>query len=255
MNPIDFDKISTWPAEIPSFLRQHSAALRAERNADHNYSLSPSTFRIFNEAPPMPKWDEAINLIRNVMYQHDVIAFHATRLIDFDHIRMGGLKMLDLDRHVELIKEHLQAIDASEELAEVDSAVAEMLAADRQFIHRQGQVWMTPLRRFLYDGGCDVFFESYGGEAIERIAGYAAGKLGDRLKKMGTPAVVVSRFPAFGWCSRTESRHPQGMIELYLEAEGNWDAMDYGWDVMIERHVPPENIVAVVSYDDPSVAD
>lgn len=254
MDSIDFDKIATWPAAITSFLRRHSAALRAERNADHEYSMSPSTFRIFNEAPLMPRWDEAINMIGDVMYKHDVIAFHATRLIDFDHVRAGGLKMLDLDRHVELLKGHLQAIDAIEELAEVDSAVAKMLAADRQFIHRQGQVWMTPLRRFLHDGGCNVFFESYGGEAIARIAEYAAGKLYDRLKNMGTPAVVVTRYPAFGWCSRTESRHPQGMIELYLEAEGGWDAMDYCWDVLIEGNVPPENIIAVVPYDDPSVA-
>ncbi|QYO75497.1 hypothetical protein [Devosia salina] len=101
-----------------------------------------------------------------------------------------------------------------------------------------------------------MFYKTYGGEAIERIAGHAGGKLLRRLRQMGTPAVVQFRYPAYGkeWCSFTAGRMPQSMIELFLQSEGNWEAMDYGWDVMIKRDVPAANIVAVVRIDNPDVA-
>ncbi|RWD28661.1 hypothetical protein [Mesorhizobium sp.] len=253
MHPVDMDKIATWPTRVTAFLTAHSRELRAEREADHKYTLSPSTYRIMNDAPPMPRWDEAKALIENVMADRELVAFHATRLIDFDHIRKDGLMMLDLEQHVARLKGHLQDAGAVDELAEVDAAVTKMLKADSFFNNREGAVWATPHRASLHDGGCDVFYESYGGEAIERIAGYARGKLEQRLKQLGTPAVVIIRYSAYGWCKFTHGRLPQSMIELHLQHEGDWEAMDYGWDIMINRDVPAENIVAVVPLDDPAV--
>ncbi len=254
MHPVDMDRIVTWPPEVTAFLRAHSKQLRAEREADHEYTLAPSTYRIMNDAPPMPRWDEAKALIENVMADRELVAFHATRLIDFHHVQKDGLMMLNLEQHVARLKGHLQDAGAVDELAEVDAAVSKMLKADSFFINREGAVWATPRRASLHDGGCDVFYKSYGGEAIERIAGYAGGKLERRLKQLGTPAVVIIRYPTYGWCKFTHGRLPQSMIELHLRYEGDWEAMDCGWDIMINRHVPTENIVAVVSLDDPAVA-
>ena len=73
-----------------------------------------------------------------------------------------------------------------------------------------------------------MFYESYGGEALERIAAYAGGKLEQRLKRLGTPAVVILRYPAYGWCKFSRGRLPQSMIELHLQHKGDWEAMDYG---------------------------
>lgn len=255
MHPVDLDKIATWPTAITDFFTAHSTQLRAEREADHAYSLSPSTHRIMHDAPAMPHWDEAEGLIEETMKDRDLVAFHATRLIDFDDVRKNGLVKLDLHQHLDRLKEHLRRAGAQEELDEVDAAVAKMMMADSWFVSREGSVWATPQRSALHNGGCDVFYESYGGEAIERIAGYARGKLESKLKTMGTPAVVTIRYPGYGpgWCKRTAGRLPQSMIELFLEAEGDWEAMDHGWDIMIERDVPPRHIVSVVGYRDPSV--
>lgn len=256
MTPVDLDRIATWPVEIANFMEKYSSDLREERIEDKKYTASSSDYRIMNGAPPMPTWCQAKALIEQVMADRDLLVFHATRLIDFDHVRNDGLFKLDLEQHVRRLKAHLDSNGALEELAEVDAAVQAMLDADAWFINREGAVWATPHRKSLHDGGCNVFYETYGGEAIERIAAYAGGKLLGRLQQMGTPAVVLFRYPAYGegWCLFTAGRLPQTMIELSLQSQGNWEAMDYGWDVMIERDVPPANIVAVVNLDDPDVA-
>ena len=44
------------------------------------------------------------------------------------------------------------------------------------------------------------------------------------------------------------------MIELHLHHESRWEAMDYGWDIMINQDVPAKNIVAVMPLDDLKVA-
>lgn len=256
MHPLDMDKIESWPVELTDFLSAHSGQLRRERQADHDYSLSPSTYRIEHDAPPMPKWEEAKVLAEQLLLDRDLLAFHATRLIDFDHVRNEGLIMLDLERHIEGLKGHLLDAGATEEMVEVDAAVTKMLDADGWFTRRQGAVWATPMRKSLHDGGCDVFYESYGGEAMERIAGYAKGKLEGRLKTLGTPAVVVFRYPAYreGWCRFTAGRLSQSLIELFLQNEGDWEAMDYGWDIMIKRSVPADRILSVLPRDHADVA-
>lgn len=254
---VDLDDQSTWPAPVLDFLHRNAADLRRERTADHDYSLKGSLHRLQNPAPSMARWNEAKALIEDELADREFLAFHATRLMDFDDIRREGLLRLDLEGHAERLKRHLAAIGAVEELQQVDEAVATMLNEDPMFTKRQGQVWLTPLRRLLHDGGCEVFFEGYGGEAIERIAGLASlsgGTLMARLQTMGMPAVVIARLPVFGWCNRTRTRVAQSMIELFLEREGAWEAMDHHWDIMVERDVPADRIVAVVSNADPRVA-
>ncbi|MBZ9940159.1 hypothetical protein LB533_03470 [Mesorhizobium sp. BR1-1-13] len=148
--------------------------------------------------------------------------------MDFRSIKESGLLRLNLERDILRLKAALAAHMSPSELMQVDAAVSNMIEADSHFVRREGAVWMTPLRRFLHNGGCEVFFESFGSEAVERIAGYAGGKLDATLKQVGEPAVVVARFPAYGWCRFTEHRLPQSMIELYLERQGDWEPMDYG---------------------------
>jgi hypothetical protein len=250
MDPVDMDKIGTWPNEITAFLTAHSKDLLAERAADRNYTLAPSDFRILNGSPPMPRWKEATALIENVMADRELLAFHATRLIESNEVQREGLLRLDLARHVARIKGQLEVAGAFDELAQIDAAVKKMLKADNSFINREGAVWATPNRASLHDGGCNVFFESYGGEAIKRVAGYAQGKLEQRLKLLGKPAVVIIRYPAYGWCEFTHRSLPQSMIKSYLRQESDWETMTCGWDIMIRRDVPPQNIVAVLPGED-----
>ncbi|MDX8437779.1 hypothetical protein RFN25_30720 [Mesorhizobium abyssinicae] len=255
MDPVDLDQIDTWPEEIVLFLEATATELRAERLADHKYTLSDTMHRLLNPSPPMHRWDEAKALITPAMANRDLRAFHATRLVDFESIRENGLLRLNPERDILRLKAALAVHMSPSEVMQVDAAVSKMIEADSHFVRREGAVWMTPLRRFLHNGGCEVFFESFGGKAVERIADYAGGKLGATLKQVGHPAVVVARFPAYGWCRFTEHRLPQSMIELYLEDQGDWEPMDYSWDIMIQRDIPREAIEAVVRSDDPMVSD
>ena len=244
----------TWPKEVTSFLRAHSKELRLEREADRDYALSPTNFRLMNGGPSMPRCNEAKALIASVMAHQELLAFHATRLIDIDEVQRRGLLRLNLEQQINRLKAHLSDAGAYEELAEDDDALAKILKADSFFSRREGAVWATPCRKSLHDGGCDVFFGSYGGEAIERMAGCSQGKLELCLKQIGNPAVIIVRYPAYGWCEFTHSRLPQSMIELHLQHEGEWEAMDYGWDIMIKRDIPAQNIVAILPPDHSSVA-
>ena len=252
-NPVDLERLHTWPGNVLDFLQEHADALRSERTVEHIYNLAGSLHRLRNPAPVMRHWREAEALIAETMVNRELRAFHATRLADFDSIRREGLLRLNIARDLERLKRTLAGHLPPERIGDVDAALATMLAADPHFLEREGAIWATPMRRFLHDGGCEVFFESFGGEAVERLAGYLGGELPIALKGIGEPAVVVIRYPASGWCAFTDGRLPQSMIELYLEAQGDWEAMDHGWDIMIERDVPPERIEAVVRASDPAV--
>ncbi|MGR3761737.1 hypothetical protein ACUXV3_16645 [Roseobacteraceae bacterium NS-SX3] len=210
------------------FLTKHSKELRVEREAERRYNLSSSELRIKNGPQAMPRWSEAKALINRAMASRELVAFHATRLFDFQEVRRGGLLKLNLAQQIARLKRHLEAVGANEELAEVDVAVRKMLETDSFFIKREGAVWATPHRASLHDGGCAVFYESCGGEALERIATNAGGKLEQKLKQLGKPAVVIIRYPALGWCAFTNDRLPRSMIELHLQHQGNWEAPDYG---------------------------
>ena len=74
------------------------------------------------------------------------------------------------------------------------------------------------------------------------------------VSRRASPAVVIARIPATGWCQFADYRLPQTMIEVFLEAEASTEATDYGWDVMVARDIPAELIEAVVPPDDPMVA-
>ena len=188
------------------------------------------------------------------MADREVLAFHATRFVDINDVYRDGLLRLNLVQQVARLKKQLEVSGAYDELSEVDGALAQAIEADSVFIKREGAVWASPQRMSLHDGGCKVFYDYYGGEAIKWMARYAKGNLELRLKQIGKPAVVIIRYPAYGWCRFTNSRLPKSMIELYLQYEGSWEAMDYSWDIMIKRDVPAKHVIAVVPPGDLAVA-
>lgn len=249
MAVVDLDRIDSWPETIRQHLVANEAELRSERIADHEYILSDTMHRLLNESPEMQVWDWTKDFIAGVMSEHDIRVFHATRLLDADAIRREGLQRLSFETVIPRVKAALSPRLA----AELDERLTAMVEDDGYFAHRQGSVWLTPQRRFLHDGGCDIFFEHFGGEAVQRLAG-EEGELVEALQALGKPQVVVARIPATGWCRFADGRLPQSMIELFLERQGDWDPMDYGWDVMLERDIPADRIEAIVDPRDPAVA-
>ncbi|MBZ9940160.1 hypothetical protein LB533_03475 [Mesorhizobium sp. BR1-1-13] len=48
MEPVDLDKVDTWPEEIVSFLEATATELRTERLADRAYTLTDTMHRLLN---------------------------------------------------------------------------------------------------------------------------------------------------------------------------------------------------------------
>lgn len=247
---IDLDRLSEWPQELLTLLRKHKQSLIEERVSQHAYNLAPSTYRMVNRRPAKPSWDGIISYIQEESKNWRIRVFHATRLLNFEDVKREGLKQLDLAKQAELVRKALTDKSAPEEVISsftLTPAILEFLPG------REGLVFFTPIRRALHDGGCEVFFEHFGGEAIERMAGMAGETSLKFIQSLGMPAVVIANIPATGCCEFADGRFPQTLIELFLEAEGGIEPMDYGWDVMVKADIPPEWIEAVVPVDDPSV--
>ena len=247
---IDLDAVASWPTGLLDMLRSDIPSLNKEREAQRVYDVSPSTDRFFGRRPLRPVWDAATAYIERHAAAWDLRVFHATRLLDGHDIWQNGLRRLDL-------AERLGSVKAALTAAGLTKGHIEALALPRDdpaFTDgREGVVWFTPLRAALHDGGCDVFFEHYGGEAIQRIAESASNSALKAVQALGAPAVVVTTIPASGWCLFADGRLAQTLIELFLQAEGGREASDYGWDVMVERDVPADRIEAIVAPTDAMV--
>ncbi|MBU8541986.1 hypothetical protein, partial [Falsiroseomonas tokyonensis] len=193
-----------------------------------------------------PIWDS--------MFENDLRVFHATRLHDTHTIRTEGLRKLNIAERVAAVRAALAALGKGGLAEEFDAAVARFNLSTPEFRYRERKVYATPARRFLHDGGCDVFFENFGGEAIERICLQGSATLREALSHFGDPSVVVFRIPSFRTCKRSESALPNCMLDLMLQRQGLLDHRPGYWDVVIEHDVPPDWIEAVVPQHDPSVA-
>ncbi len=188
------------------------------------------------------------------MADRRIKVFHATRLLDFDVVRREGLRPLNLDQQINTLRRLLLATGQFASASEIDALIARVDIENDFFRGREGQVWATPLRRFLHDSGCDVFFKHWGGEAIQRLAAMASREFEARIQSLGAPAVVTVSIPAFGCCRNSDSRLAPTMVGLMLEraglAEKEWGA----WDVLVKQAIPAEWIESVLSKDDETMA-
>jgi hypothetical protein len=135
----------------------------------------------------------------------------------------------------------------------IDDLLAGVDLEDDFIRGREGQVWATPLRRLLHDGGCDVFFKHWGGEAIQRLAHTASADLEAKIRSLGAPAVVTFNIPAFGCCARSDYRLAPTMLGLMLERASLIERNYEIWDVLLKRPIPTEWIESVLPNDDPSL--
>lgn len=85
MHSVDLDNIATWPANVTSFLTVHSVELRAERGADIKYILSPTTYRMMNGAPLMPRWDDTKALTEIAMADRELLDLRPLNHLDTRH--------------------------------------------------------------------------------------------------------------------------------------------------------------------------
>lgn len=248
---IDLDNAGTWPPAIVRQITPLFASILREKEADLDYCLSGD--RWHKPSPPSPATNAAYRTIKHEMAGRRIAVFHATRLLDWNAVRRDGLVPLDLARQISAMKEGLVASRQFHAEMEIDELLAHV---DLSLLEgREGQVWGTPLRRYLHDGGCDVFFKHWGGEAIQRLAHMASASLETAIRGVGTPAVVTFAMPAFGCCTFGDLRLAPTMVGLLLEEAGLIEQNGECWDVLLTRSVPPDWIQSVLPSSDPGLAD
>lgn len=247
---IDLDNVETWPPAMVREMTPLLASILKEKEADLEYCLSRD--RWHKPSPPSPATNAAHRTIKREMMGHQIAVFHATRLLDWDSVRRDGLLPLDLARQISAMKDGLVASRQFNAEPEIDGLLA---SVDLTLLEgREGQVWGTPLRRYLHDGGCDVFFNHWGGEAIQRLAHMASANLETAIRRLGTPAVVTFAMPALGCCTFGDVRLAPTMVGLLLERAGLIERNLECWDVLLRRSVPPDWIQSVLPNNHPSLA-
>ncbi|MES2390910.1 MAG: hypothetical protein V4555_04670 [Acidobacteriota bacterium] len=249
---VDLDRLESWPAELTSEITPLLPAIRAEQQASLASALSGEHWH--RPSPPTPSTQAAHEIVRREMASRRIRVFHTTRLLDFDAVRREGLRPLDLEQQIGTMKKVLVATQRFTTLEELGRLISTVDIDDGFFRNREGQVWATPLRRLLHDGGCAVFFDHWGGEAIQRLAHMASDELEAAIQALGTPAVVTFTISAFGCCTFSDWRLPPTMIGLMLESAGFIERNTEAWDVLVKRAIPSEWIESVLPRDDPSLS-
>lgn len=249
---VDLDDFTTWPSGIVPLVQDALTDLIAEREAMRAFDLSSD--RWFKPSPPQPATNRIAEHVAEAMAGQHISVFHATRLLDPQQVFREGLKRLSIAERIAAI----EGLAAHGPLAPFSDVLQRLLKeADLDdYRIREGQVWFTPLRRNLHDDGCDVFFDHWGGEFVERLLCYSDAGLCNTIQNIGTPSVVMARIPAFGCCQGSgDLRLIPTMLDLAIEAEGMARYPVSGWDVMLKQDVPPDWIVGVFDRDALGVAD
>lgn len=247
---VDLDRKVTWPPEVHRQIAPYLPEIAAERAAQNAFDKSSD--RWFKPSPPSPRTHNALQIINAAVEGRQLRVFHATRLLEADAVLMQGLRPLNIVDQIAAVRTELAHRKLHQEVGELDEAVREANLACQSYACREQQVWFTPLRRSLHDGGCDIFFEHWGGEAVQRLT-QSKAQLTSAIQNLGSPAVVVGNIPAFGACVRSALQLAPAMLSLLLEDAG-YEFCVESWDVMLKQAVPAEWIEAVLSPDDPFLA-
>lgn len=239
---IDLDDLSSWPKVILDDLESRIDEIIKELDADHKFHMSADKWI---KSPPLkPNYAAAIKHINNEVADKRLRVFHATRLISPEDIFKNGLKALSISERIK----SLEGLSANGPLSKFKNEIPNLINfSDRDFIEcRKGQVWFTPLRRFLHDGGCDIFFEHWGGEVIQRLASMHSEELEAAIKEYGSPYVVIANIPCFGWCEFADLRLAKTMIDVFIEHVDQEHTIG-AWDVMIKRDIPNDCIEDILA--------
>lgn len=250
---VDLDDMETWPDEVREQLSRNLDGLVAEYAAQRDFDLSGD--RWSQTSPSKLLTDSAHELITEHMGRERLRVFHATRLLDCNEVRVGGLRPLALDERIQKLRDLAAQGRLPGFNGQIDEVIGRVDLTDRFFTIREQLVWATPMRRYLHDGGCDVFFEHWGGEAVQRLAAMACPELETAIQNIGKAAVVVVNIPALGCCKAADWRLPPTMLELALEASGQIDVAIGAWDVRTAQAIPADWIEDIVPPSDAKLAD
>lgn len=246
---MDLDDSGSWPRRIRTYMDRHLSSLEAERRIVNEFYGSGD--RWDQPRPQTPSIDTFYTLVQEATADKRLRVFHATRVVEKSSIKKMGLNVLSMDERLEAIKLVARDRPAIRNLNFDRLFEKARLEDPIGFENRPGKLYAVPLRRLLFDGGCDELLGSFGGEALRRVAQHTELRLEEELKRIGEPAVVVATIPAHGFCKFSAERLPETMLTLALSEQGSTKFALEAWDVMMTESVPAEWIEAVLDPESP----
>lgn len=189
---IDLSNEDTWPKAILEMLRSRVAQTREEKKAElaaHNdgsYLFNP---------PQTPIYDLTQNQLELLLREHEVRAFHCTKLTDFNEVYRSGLVALSPEfiKHIVLTELRKKGLDSS--LIHKAENAFDRFFSRKDFDSRGGMVCFVLTKEMIDNSGCEDFFRYFGGEVTRRALWELEEQVFPVLEEVGVPAVVECSIP------------------------------------------------------------
>lgn len=181
------------------------------------------------------------------LLNHELIAFHNTRIIDPDSIMRNGLKFAD-DNYMQRIKDSL--INAGKSQNRIDKVLS---AIQSEILRHEENGENTRKNKicFIYDmdyyRAYDKFLAIFGGEFMD----YGISDKSNYIDiiKMGYPYVVEFFIP-FKWVDNRIIDISRIMLEDWIHHDIRKDLGNHMYDSWVGLEIPPENIIRLHKVDD-----
>lgn len=193
------------------------------------------------------------NALEEVVARRDVVAFHSCREAEPGEIASRGLRILDGngDSHRAEFLERFGHLVSQGDREQVERDFEQVWGDGRASRGRQNKLCFALAHPRHWGGGADDLLGIYGGEAIYSTWG-RAGPIVDKLRTIGTPAVVHFRISIEA--IRTWMRAPvAGRTALWAwHRRLRPDVLGYWTEGYTFECVPPEHILKVEQWSPPS---
>ncbi len=188
---IDFENEKTWPSDICDLIFSNVDIIKKEKDAKEKHNLRECNHLCSIETPIL---SSTLNILERTLSKYEIKATHCTKLIDFDSILYGGLKLLTKETILTEILRTLSPLLPPKDISEIIN-LFDNYENDKGFENRQNMIWFVLTEDFSNDIGCQDLFKYYGGEVTRRILYSKKDKYYPLLEKLGKPCIVQCKIP------------------------------------------------------------
>ena len=192
--------------------------------------------------------------LMNAMEEHEIVAYHNTRLLNLDKILNKGLIFSD-ERYIASLRQDMQQLSISEEL--VEDIILKVIKERDRWEHnginrRKNEIC------FIYDldyyKDYDKFLATYGGEflefALESIKNDCNIEKYKKIIKMGKPYVIEFAIPFSQMVIFEKQDVARYMLEEWIHLDIKKDKTEHQYDGRIEFEIPAQNIICAHEVED-----
>lgn len=189
--------------------------------------------------------------LMNSLEEHDIVAYHNTRLTDPSKIINNGLIFSD-DRYIESLREDMRQYGISTDRIEeiVSKVIKEQERWERGGINqRKNEV------HFIFDldyyEDYDKFLATYGGEFLIRSMKCDGDlKKNKKILKLGKPYIVEFAIPYSRMVNFQKEKIARYMLEEWIHIDIKKDKAVHQYDGRIEFEIPARNIIEIHEVSD-----